>query len=191
MRKTTKLFLGFTAGLLLLCGCSAAEEKLGYENADVAKEALASASSVRMRCDLDNVDASGNIYADEKAAAYMKNSGLFDQTWTISISGEEWFHMKIVTDEEINKMTKSATTYAFYDPDNNLLGYAQERVTTPDSDAWKRITYFFTCRSERKTILRIRGWTYHLYRGRNGDRFCEKRDGLVRFTVQSLCEPGG
>ena len=42
-----------------------------------------------MRCDLDNVDASGNIYADEKAAAYMKNSGLFDQTWTISISGEE------------------------------------------------------------------------------------------------------
>ena len=110
MRKTTKLFLGFTAGLLLLCGCSAAEEKLGYENADVAKEALASASSVRMRCDLDNVDASGNIYADEKAAAYMKNSGLFDQTWTISISGEEWFHMKIVTDEEINKMTKSATT---------------------------------------------------------------------------------
>ena len=44
MRKTTKLFLGFTAGLLLLCGCSAAEEKLGYENADVAKEALASAS---------------------------------------------------------------------------------------------------------------------------------------------------
>ena len=46
MRKTTKLFLGFTAGLLLLCGCSAAEEKLGYENADVAKEALASASSV-------------------------------------------------------------------------------------------------------------------------------------------------
>lgn len=120
MRKTTKLFLGFTAGLLLLCGCSAAEEKLGYENADVAKEALASASSVRMRCDLDNVDASGNIYADEKAAAYMKNSGLFDQTWTISISGEEWFHMKIVTDEEINKMTKSATTYAFYDPDNNL-----------------------------------------------------------------------
>lgn len=40
--------------------------------------------------------------------------------------------MKIVTDEEINKMTKSATTYAFYDPDNNLLGYAQERVTTPD-----------------------------------------------------------
>lgn len=127
MRKTTKLFLGFTAGLLLLCGCSAAEEKLGYENADVAKEALASASSVRMRCDLDNVDASGNIYADEKAAAYMKNSGLFDQTWTISISGEEWFHMKIVTDEEINKMTKSATTYAFYDPDNNLLGYAQEQ----------------------------------------------------------------
>lgn len=48
MRKTTKLFLGFTAGLLLLCGCSAAEEKLGYENADVAKEALASASSVRV-----------------------------------------------------------------------------------------------------------------------------------------------
>ena len=190
MRKTTKLFLGFTAGLLLLCGCSAAEEKLGYENADVAKEALASASSVRMRCDLDNVDASGNIYADEKAAAYMKNSGLFDQTWTISISGEEWFHMKIVTDEEINKMTKSATTYAFYDPDNNLLGYAQERVTTPDQmpEAYYII---FRCRSERKTILRIRGWTYHLYRGRNGDRFCEKRDGLVRFTVQSLCEPGG
>lgn len=191
MRKTTKLFLGFTAGLLLLCGCSAAEEKLGYENADVAKEALASASSVRMRCDLDNVDASGNIYADEKAAAYMKNSGLFDQTWTISISGEEWFHMKIVTDEEINKMTKSATTYAFYDPDNNLLGYAQERVTTPDQMPEAYYIIFSRCRSERKTILRIRGWTYHLYRGRNGDRFCEKRDGLVRFTVQSLCEPGG
>lgn len=38
MRKTTKLFLGSTAGLLLLCGCSAAEEKLGYENVDEANE---------------------------------------------------------------------------------------------------------------------------------------------------------
>lgn len=132
MRTKAKLFLGFTAGLLILCGCSAAEATLGYDSADEAKEALASASTVRMRCDLDNVDASGNIYADEKAAAYMKNKGLFDQTWTISVSGEEWFHMKIVTDEEINRVTKSATTYAFYDPDNNLLGYAQERVTTPD-----------------------------------------------------------
>ena len=47
MRKTTKLFLGFAAGLLLLCGCSAAEEKLGYENADVAKEALASAMRMK------------------------------------------------------------------------------------------------------------------------------------------------
>ena len=182
MRKTTKLFLGFTAGLLLLCGCSAAEEKLGYENADVAKEALASASSVRMRCDLDNVDASGNIYADEKAAAYMKNSGLFDQTWTISISGEEWFHMKIVTDEEINKMTKSGQQPAW------LCTGARDDT---GSDAGSVLHYFSRCRSERKTILRIRGWTYHLYRGRNGDRFCEKRDGLVRFTVQSLCEPGG
>lgn len=154
MRKTTKLFLGFTAGLLLLCGCSAAEEKLGYENADVAKEALASASSVRMRCDLDNVDASGNIYADEKAAAYMKNSGLFDQTWTISISGEEWFHMKIVTDgkvagylqkntvyindeewfsidyvedEPINAKENSGTTYGYYDASGTCLGYAQEQ----------------------------------------------------------------
>lgn len=180
MRKTTKLFLGFTAGLLLLCGCSAAEEKLGYENADVAKEALASASSVRMRCDLDNVDASGNIYADEKAAAYMKNSGLFDQTWTISISGEEWFHMKIVTDEEINKMTKSATTYAFYDPDNNLLGYAQERVTTPDQMPEAYYIIFLDADLNEKPYYAIRGWTYHLYRGRNGDRFCEKRDGLVR-----------
>lgn len=107
-----------------------------------------------MRCDLDNVDASGNIYADEKAAAYMKNSGLFDQTWTISISGEEWFHMKIVTDEEINKMTKSATTYAFYDPDNNLLGYAQEPRDDTGSDAGSVLHYFSRCRSERKTILR-------------------------------------
>ena len=188
MRKTTKLFLGFTAGLLLLCGCSAAEEKLGYENADVAKEALASASSVRMRCDLDNVDASGNIYADEKAAAYMKNSGLFDQTWTISISGEEWFHMKIVTDEEINKMTKSATTYAFYDPDNNLLGYAQERVTTPDQMPEAYYIIFLDADLNENHITHQRMDIPFIQR-RNGDRFCEKRDGLVRFTVQSLCEP--
>ena len=52
MRKTTKLFFGFTAGLLLLCGCSAAEEKLGYENADVAKEALASASLIALKSSL-------------------------------------------------------------------------------------------------------------------------------------------
>ena len=111
----------------------------------------------------------------------MKNSGLFDQTWTISISGEEWFHMKIVTDEEINKMTKSATTYAFYDPDNNLLGYAQERVTTPDQMPEAYYIIFLDADMNEKPY----------YRGRNGDRFCEKRDGLVRFTVQSLCEPGG
>lgn len=37
MRKTTKLFLGFTAGLLLCAAARRQEEKLGYENADVAK----------------------------------------------------------------------------------------------------------------------------------------------------------
>lgn len=99
--------------------------------------------------------------------------------------------MKIVTDEEINKMTKSATTYAFYDPDNNLLGYAQERVTTPDQMPEAYYIIFLDADLNEKPYYAIRGWTYHLYRGRNGDRFCEKRDGLVRFTVQSLCEPGG
>lgn len=72
MRKTTKLFLGFTAGLLLLCGCSAAEEKLGYENADVAKEALTSAETIEIYFDLYGSKRKTKIVADGKVAAIFR-----------------------------------------------------------------------------------------------------------------------
>ena len=93
MRKTTKLFLGFTAGLLLLCGCSAAEEKLGYENADEAKEALTSAETIEIYFDLYGSKRKTKIVADGKVAGYLQKN-------TVYINEEEWFSIDYVEDEQ-------------------------------------------------------------------------------------------
>ena len=120
MRKTTKLFLGFTAGLLLLCGCSAAEEKLGYENADVAKEALTSAETIEIYFDLYGSKRKTKIVADGKVAGYLQKN-------TVYINEEEWFSIDCVEDEPINDREGSGTTYGYYDASGTCLGYAQEQ----------------------------------------------------------------
>lgn len=131
MKKLNKVILGICTSLLLLSGCSMASANVEFDTADAAKEALNTATEVKWRCDLENIDPSGNFYADGKVAAYMKNSGFLDQTWTFSISDDEWFHMKLVTDQEINDIPKAASTFEFLDKDDNCLGYAQQRVITP------------------------------------------------------------
>lgn len=115
--------------VLLLSGCGGASA-LDFSDASEAKKALNNASVVYIAGKLENPNQTGDILADGKVAGYLKETGLFNTRWTISIDGKTWFYMKFVTDEPINDVEGeiTATTYGYYDSDDNCLGYAQERV---------------------------------------------------------------
>jgi len=113
--------------IMLLSGCGVSD--IAFSDEDSAKKALNSASNVYIEGNLANPCQSGNILADGQVAAYMKETGIFNTKWTITIGKNTWFYIKFVTDEPINDIEGviTATTYGYYDSNDNCLGYAQKR----------------------------------------------------------------
>ena len=138
-----KIMAGLVLGAgLLLTGCSLViPSQIEYPDADAAKEALNHASTVTFLTeDLEDADTMGNILADEKIAGYMSQSGFVNIKWTVNVDDQDWFYLKVVTDEPINNVegVKTGSTYGYYDMNDNCLGYGQERVITPEGgeEAW-------------------------------------------------------
>ncbi len=133
-----KMIIGLVLGAgLMLAGCSDKASDIEYADADAAKEALNSASTVTlMEKDLDDATGAGDILADEKVAGYWYAGGFLDPTWTVSVDGKDWFYVKFVTDEPINDVegVDSSTTYGYYDMDDNCLGYCQEQYIPVEDD---------------------------------------------------------
>lgn len=125
----------FLAGAvtIMLFGCGEAPETIS--DARAAKEALNTAASISLTGDLDAVNQKTDILADEKLAGRMEESGFLNTKWTVTVGGETWFYMKIVTDAPINEDTDqyvSAATFGYYDEGGNCLGYAQKRAIRDD-----------------------------------------------------------
>lgn len=139
-----RLVVLFLAGVvsLMLIGCSDTS-RVVISDAQAAKEALNTASSVYFNGNLDDVNQKTDILADKAVAGRMEESGFFNTKWTVTVGGETWFYLKIVTDEPINENTDeyvSAATYGYYDENDNCLGYAQQRaIRSDDSHAY----YFY------------------------------------------------
>ena len=120
--------------MLLLSGCNVASA-IEYSSVDEAKEAINNAQVITIDSDLEDANPAGNIKADGKVAGYMENSGFLDIKWTVSIDGQTWFYVKFAPDEPAVNVEEilTATTYGYYDANDNCLGYAQKRVVdTPD-----------------------------------------------------------
>ena len=116
----------FLAAALVFGGCG--KEKVPeseFATADEAKEALTSAETIEIYFDLYGSKRKTKIVADGKVAGYLQKN-------TVYINEEEWFSIDYVEDEPINDREGSGTTYGYYDASGTCLGYAQERVTTPD-----------------------------------------------------------
>ena len=127
----------FTAGIAaaMICGCGATEPAETISDALDAKEILNTASTIYMEGDVEAPNQSTDILADGVEAGHMEESGLVDIRWTVTVGGETWFYMKMVTDEPVNEDTDdyvTASTYGFYDANDNCLGYAQERALKGD-----------------------------------------------------------
>lgn len=117
------------AGCMLigLTGCGAS--KIEYDDVDSAKNAMNTASVIEMKFDSEQPNQESDVKADGKVAGFMKESGLLNTKWTVSIDKDTWFYMKFVTDEWINDVEEtSGTVYGFYDEDDNCLGYARKQI---------------------------------------------------------------
>ncbi len=134
-----KKFMGLLMAVVtaaMLSGCDG-DSKVTISDVEEAKEALNTASSVYFGGNLEAVNQETDILADGAVAGHMEESGIFNTRWTVTVGGEIWFYMKIVTHEPINEDTEAyvtAATYGYYDENDNCLGYAQERIVRDEGD---------------------------------------------------------
>ena len=125
------------ASVLLGCRKSNVES---YASAEEAKQAMSQCRTFLVEGDLDEVNQEGNILADGKIAGRLKETGILNTKWTVSVDGKTWFWMKFVTDEPINNIDGviAGTTYGYYDENNQCLGYAQKRLFENENLAEER-----------------------------------------------------
>lgn len=113
----------------MLSGCGKSDRE-SYASAEEAKQAMNQCRTFLVEGDLEAVNQEGDILADGKRAGRLKETGILNTKWTVSVDGKTWFWMKFVTDEPINNIDGviSGTTYGYYDENNQCLGYAQKRL---------------------------------------------------------------
>ena len=102
----------------MLSGCGKSERE-SYASAEEAKQAMNQCRTFVVEGDLEDVNQEGDILADGKRAGRLKETGILNTKWTVSVDGKTWFWIKFVT---------AGTTYGYYDENNRCLGYAQERL---------------------------------------------------------------
>lgn len=121
------MILCILAAMLSGCGKSDVES---YASAEEAKQAMDQCRTFVVDGDLEDVNQEGDILADGKRAGRLKETGILNTKWTVSVDGKTWFWMKFVTDEPINNIDGviAGTTYGYYDENNQCLGYAQKRL---------------------------------------------------------------
>ena len=113
----------------MISGCGKSDRE-SYASAEEAKQAMDQCRTFVVDGDLEDVNQEGDILADGKRAGRLKETGILNTKWTVSVDGKTWFWMKFVTDEPINNIDGviSGTTYGYYDENNQCLGYAQKRL---------------------------------------------------------------
>lgn len=113
----------------MLSGCGKSDRE-SYASAEEAKQAMNQCRTFVVEGDLEDVNQEGDILADGKRAGRLKETGILNTKWTVSVDGKTWFWMKFVTDEPINNIDGviAGTTYGYYDENNQCLGYAQKRL---------------------------------------------------------------
>lgn len=169
--KKKKLAGLVLAGIMavMLSGCGEAPETIS--DTKEATNALNTASSIYLKGDLDAVNQKTDILADDKVAGRMEESGFINTKWTVTTGGETWFYMKIVTDEPINESTDeyaTASTFGFYDENDNCLGYAQKRGSRiDDSHAYY---YYFMDADKNLKDYRME---------ENGEYFIDEDDNVI------------
>ena len=133
MKTKQRAALLLAGAAIILTACGEAPETI--TDAQTAKNAMDNAAVIYLTGNLDEIHQRTNILADGKVAGRMEESGFLDPKWTVTAGGETWFYMKIVTDQPINENTNdyvSASTFGFYDENDNCLGYAQKRAERGD-----------------------------------------------------------
>lgn len=140
-KKGTGLLCAICVGMLMLTGCGGASP-MEFDSREEAMEALGSAHSVTVEGNVANTLQTGDILADGKAAAYLKEEGFLDTTWTVSVDGSAWFYLRYVADEPVNNLEgeNTGTTYGYYDGGGSCLGYAQKRLV--ETEILPRNYYF-------------------------------------------------
>ena len=84
------------ASVLLGCRKSNVES---YASAEEAKQAMSQCRTFLVEGDLDEVNQEGNILADGKIAGRLKETGILNTKWTVSVDGKTWFWMKFEDSE--------------------------------------------------------------------------------------------
>ncbi len=123
-----------------------------------AIDAFASSKSISLTGDLDDVNTFSDVIADEKIAGYIKEGGLLNPKITYQVDGKDQFYIKYLTDGSVDdERYACSTTYAYYDMDDNVLGYAQERALFKGDNEWYVMTFLDADKQMKNYYVEAKG----------------------------------
>lgn len=127
-RKLTHSIMLTLLFIVLITGCTPRSDM----STDDILASLNGISSLDTKCKADSMTPKDKILINESIVGLIKQTGLLNTKWTVSIQDTDLFYVKYVTNEEINDLENviSSTTFGCYDMNNTCLGYCQERVYT-------------------------------------------------------------
>ena len=77
----------------MLSGCGKSDRE-SYASAEEAKQAMNQCRTFVVEGDLEDVNQEGDILADGKRAGRLKETGILNTKWTVSVDGKTWFWIK-------------------------------------------------------------------------------------------------
>ena len=133
------ILLPLMLAVLTACGSGNSAAQTDIEGAE---DIFASSKTVYMDADIDAVNGKGDVLADGQPAGKVKESGIADPRITYSVNGEDRFYIAYYTKGDIgDERYPSGATYAYYDMNGNILGYAQDRLLFRGDDIGYVMTF--------------------------------------------------
>ena len=130
-KKNLALLLAAVTAVLS-AGCEI--EEVPRAAVEEERQVLEEASSLAYTGDLEDITLTSDLTADGVIAGSIKETGFWNTKYTVTAGGEDWFYLGDQKDNFIYNLegVNSGTTYAYYDMDDNCLGYAQTRIMETD-----------------------------------------------------------
>jgi hypothetical protein len=92
-----------------------------------AYQVMEKANSIVLSGDLDKINHKLSIQADGENVGLFVETGLLDSRFTLQLSKKDLFYIKYYNTHDLSDAV-TATTYAIYSSEDEIIGYAQETL---------------------------------------------------------------
>ena len=186
-RGKRSVLLSLMLAVMSLAACGSRNDKV-QTAVDGAEDIFAASKIVNIDADIDSVSNKADVLADGQPVGQVRESGITDPRITYSVNGEDRFSIAFYTKGDIgDERYPSAATYAYYDMNGNILGYAQERLLFKGDDIGFVMTFLSADGTMKDYFIEANDTSTHNWADKNASvrSMDRKQAGTVELSLVS------